>query len=99
MEIDPLNRVAMNAPFNSISVSTGSQQPDPQVVAAVLGLNKSEMLGEDRALLYRREPKTGRMVIQLVEKQTGDVVDQIPPESVLLLYSRIQEELKVKGEE
>jgi uncharacterized FlaG/YvyC family protein len=48
--------------------------------------------------MYRRDSKTGKLVIQILERQTGDVVDQIPPESVLRLVAELQAELKTKDE-
>ncbi len=96
MEIGPASRVDMNAPVSSQTTSQDSQQNDRQVVAAVMWLNKTEWLGQDRELKYNRDTKTGKLVIQILERQTGEIVDQIPPESVVRLVSELQAEMKAK---
>ena len=98
MEIGPANRVDMSAPVTS---QTGSQDwllNDRQAIAAVQWLNHAEWLGQDRELTYKRDAKTCKLVIQILERQTGDVVDQIPPESVLRLVAELQAEMKTKDE-
>jgi uncharacterized FlaG/YvyC family protein len=88
----------MSAPVTSQTVSQDWLVNDRQVVSAVQWLNKTEWLGQDRELTYTRDTKTGKLVIQILERQTGEVVDQIPPESVLRLVSDLQAELKAKDE-
>lgn len=98
MEIGPANRVDMSAPVTSQATSQDWLLNDRQAVAAVHWLNQAEWLGQERELTYKRDPKTGKMVIQILERQTGDVVDQIPPESILRLVSELQSELEKKDE-
>ena len=57
------------------------------VVAAVRALNRSELLGSDRELQFARDSQTQKMVIQIVDSQSGDVLDQIPPEQVLRMMA------------
>ncbi len=96
MEIGSASRVDLIAPTSSPTTSQDLQLNDRQVVAAVQWLKQSEWMAEDRELTYRRDPKTGSFVIQILERQTGDVVDQIPPESILQLVSELQQELQAK---
>lgn len=98
MEIGPASRVDLSAPVNSQTTSQDWGQNDRQVVAAIQWLNQAEWLGQDRELTYKRDQKTGKFVIQILDRQTGDVVDQIPPESVLRLVTQLQEELRAKDE-
>ena len=98
MGIGPASRVDMSAPVTSQTTSQDWGQNDRQVVAAVQWLNKAEWLPQDREFTYKRDQKTGKVVIQILDRQTGDVVDQIPPESVLRLVTELQAELKAKGE-
>ena len=65
-------------------------------MAAIQWLKQSEWMAEDRELTYQRDAKTGRLVIRIVERQTGDVLDQIPPEAVLKLVTQLQAELKTE---
>jgi uncharacterized FlaG/YvyC family protein len=94
MEIDPLNRIAMNAPVSTTATTVAPA--DSQIVAAVQRLNKSELSMQDRELRYRRDPTTNRLMTEIVERSTGDVVDQIPAETVLRLYAELQSATKLK---
>jgi|SRR5947209_7800655 len=97
MGIGPVNSAAMSAPVGSVTTLRESQVTDRQIVAAVQELNKSELMGQDRELAYRHDPKTGQPVIQIVSTATGDVIDQIPPELVLQLRESLEQELKRKA--
>lgn len=96
MEIGPSNRVDMSTPVTSQTASQDWLSNDRQAVAAVQWLNKAEWLGQERELKYRHDPKTGKLTIQVVDRQTGEIVDQIPPESILRLVTELQAELNTK---
>jgi len=79
---------------DSMGVSTAVSAPTPtnendvpirQLVTAVHEVNKSELMGEGRQLTFTRDPDTRKPVIQIVDQNTGEVLDQIPPETVLQL--------------
>jgi uncharacterized FlaG/YvyC family protein len=56
-----------------------------RLVRAVHSLNQSGVLGESNQLVFHRDTETHRMVIQIVNRQTNEVVQQLPPEYVLRL--------------
>ena len=89
MEIGPVNRTTMNAPVNAQLPSQGAQSFVRQIVTAVRGVNQSELLGEGRELAFTRDPDTHMPVIQIVERATGDVIDQIPPEVLLRMKAQL----------
>jgi uncharacterized FlaG/YvyC family protein len=60
------------------------------LIQAVKAVNASEMLGQDNELTFVLDRNTRRAVVRIVNKQTGEVVQQIPAEYVL----RMAEELK-----
>lgn len=64
-----------------------------ELVRAVKALNGAEMFGDHNLLTFRRDPETHRMVVRLVDRETGEVVAQIPEEYVL----RLAEDLKPKS--
>jgi uncharacterized FlaG/YvyC family protein len=43
------------------------------------------MFREDSELIFQRDPLTHRMVIQLIDRKTKEVLSQIPKEYVLRL--------------
>jgi uncharacterized FlaG/YvyC family protein len=55
------------------------------IIPAVKAVNESEMFGQDNQLVFQRDPQSQRMVIQVVNQQTHEVVSQIPPEYVVQL--------------
>jgi uncharacterized FlaG/YvyC family protein len=65
-----------------------------EVVRAVKALNGTEMFGEENQLTFRRDPETQRMVIRVVNRNTEEVITQIPEEYVL----RLAADLKAKPE-
>jgi uncharacterized FlaG/YvyC family protein len=89
MEIHSLYGVSLPVdPASKLRENTEAQQA---VVAAVRALNKSELLGSDRELQFARDSQTQKMVIQIVDSQSGDVLDQIPPEQVLRIMANFGE--------
>jgi len=84
---------------DSIGVSTAVSTPTPanakdvpvhEVVTAVNEINKSELMGEGRQLNFTRDPETRRPVIQIIDQSTGDVIDQIPSQTVLDLAQQLK---------
>lgn len=94
MEVDPLSRLGVSAAFSSVPTTQNDNVTNRQVVKAVQEVNQSELLGQDRYLQYRRDPRTGQMVVQTVNRENGDVLDQIPLEVLLRLQAELAEESK-----
>ncbi|MGD0499353.1 MAG: flagellar protein FlaG [Bryobacteraceae bacterium] len=67
-----------------------SSAENREVVRAVKALNATEMFGQEDELVFQRDQRTRRMLIQVVNRQTREVVSQVPPEYVL----RLAEDLK-----
>jgi len=93
MDVNALSRVTQGAPASATPVAVDSAAQNRQVVQAVKALNKSEMFGSDNGLEFQRDPESKRWVVKVVNRTTGDVVSQIPPEYVL----RLADDLKQKS--
>jgi flagellar protein FlaG len=76
-------------PAAPVSVSEQPAQTR-DVVQAVKALNATEMFGEENELVFQMDHQAKRMVVQIVNRQTKEVVSQIPPEYVL----RLSEDMK-----
>jgi uncharacterized FlaG/YvyC family protein len=87
MEIQPVYGVNQSTPIDPASKSREYADAQQAVVAAVRALNKSELLGNGRELQFTRDSQTQKMVIQIVDSASGDVVDQIPPEQVMRIMA------------
>jgi uncharacterized FlaG/YvyC family protein len=93
MEVNPLSRIG---PIMAIDLTPRPQQPadiSKAVVSAVRALNKSEFLG-NRELSFSRDTKTRATVIKIVERTTGEVLEQIPPEEVLQMMARLSQQIE-----
>ncbi len=86
MEIGPLNLIA----------SLQAQPYDAgQLVAATRALNQAELLGQGRTLRLRRGATGRGLRVQVVDNDSGEIIDEIPPEAVL----RMMNELEKRREE
>jgi uncharacterized FlaG/YvyC family protein len=94
MEINPLSLISPLTPPNPNPRLEGATELTRAAVAAVRALNKTELLGDDRQLLFARDSETRKPVIRIVSRKTGEVLDQLPPERVL----RILADLSKQGE-
>jgi len=88
MELPPLNAVGSGAAVSS--PTPVDDFPPREVVAAVRQINRAELMGEGRELTFARDPQTRQRVIQIIDQNTGDVVDQLPPETVLQLAEQLK---------
>jgi len=58
-----------------------------QTTAAVRVLNRISMV--DRVFAVARDPDTMRFVVEVRDRGTGMVIDQLPPESVMKIAAQI----------
>jgi flagellar protein FlaG len=56
-----------------------------EVIRAVHAVNQAELFGQGSELTFLMDRKTHRPLIRVVDRQTGEVIQQIPPEHVLQL--------------
>jgi flagellar protein FlaG len=94
MEIHALYGVSNTVPMDPVSKSREEVDAQQAVVAAIRALNKSELLGSERELQFARDSQTQKMVIQIVDRQSGDVLNQIPPEQVLQIMATSEQSAK-----
>jgi uncharacterized FlaG/YvyC family protein len=94
MEINPLSLVNPLTPIDSAAGLDGNTEQTRAAVTAVRALNKSELFGQDRELLFTRDSDTRKPVIRIVSRTTGEVLDQIPPERVLKIAAELAKQGK-----
>ena len=56
-----------------------------RLIHAVKSVNQSGVFGSSAELTFSSDPETGRPIIRLVDKETKEVVRQIPAEYLLRL--------------
>lgn len=87
MQIDPLS--SLNALPGVEPVRNEDPASTRQLATAVRALNQTGLYGQDRQLQFARDPNTKAFVIQIVQSTTGEVIDQIPPETVLQAFKNL----------
>lgn len=90
MDITAVNRSLQTAPAHTTPVPVDQAAENREVVQAVKALNGTELFGQDNQLRFQKDPRSGRMVIRVVNSKTNEVISQIPPEYVL----RLAEDMK-----
>lgn len=94
MDVGAINRLVQ--PLAASAPVAPVEQPAEhrEIIQAVKALNAAEMFGQQNELLFHMDRQARRMVIQVVNRQTQEVVTQVPPEYLL----RLAEDLRSPGE-
>jgi uncharacterized FlaG/YvyC family protein len=67
--------------------------PDQRELAgAIRAVNAATLLGQDNQLTFIMDRTTRKMIVRIVNRTTGDVVDQIPAQYVLNMAAQLAEE-------
>lgn len=76
----------LNAPVTSaFEVPPEKAAENRPIIQAVKALNGTEIFGHDNQLTFQRDQESKRMVVQVINRKTHEVVLQIPAEYVLRL--------------
>jgi flagellar protein FlaG len=78
-----LYHVTAQAPTYSLTPQERAEQS--RLIQAVKTVNQSGVFGNSEELVFTLDQPTGRPVIQLIDRETKKVVQQIPPEYLLRL--------------
>jgi len=85
MEIAAVNRSEPVMPAVTEPQHSTWLAENRELVQTVKQINASELFGEDRELTFGRDQDTHRPVIRVVNRQTRQVMMQLPPDYVLEL--------------
>lgn len=93
MQIDSL-RAAQSLTMTQASITPAQRPVDqPELIQAVSALNQSGFFGENYELNFDMDRASHRPLLQLVDKETREIVRQLPPEYAL----RMARQLKHRG--
>jgi flagellar protein FlaG len=67
------------------------QAEDRELIRAVKKINEAELMGSGSELTFILDRKTKRPVVRIVDRETHEVVRQIPAEHVLRLASDLNQ--------
>ena len=82
---------AIPHPVSDFKDSTQIQAANREVIQAVRAVNASGKLGDRNELSFSLDRRTRRPVITIVNRDTNEVVDQIPSEQVLRLADNLKQ--------
>jgi len=82
MKIDP-SIPTLDTNFNGSRDSIQIQSENRQIIQAVRAVNASAKLGDSNELTFSLDRRTRRPVVKIVNRETNEVVEQIPNERVL----------------
>jgi hypothetical protein len=91
MGIGPLNGISMSAAIGGGVSGQDNMAVMQQLVAAIRAVNRGEL--ETRGRVWKLRRGAGRPpLVELVEQESGDVVDLLPPEEVLRMAAVLEKE-------
>ena len=61
-----------------------------ELIQAVKAVNASEMLGDKNMLTFAIDRDTHRPVVRILDRETNELVSQIPPETLLRLAADLK---------
>ena len=75
----------VNDTGNSIQIQAANRD----LIQAVRAVNASDKLGDKNELSYSLDPRSRRPVVKIVNRDTQEVIEQIPTEQVLRLAENL----------
>lgn len=81
--VDAIGELPAVAPVNHLSPELRQEQA--QLIRAVEKLNEARVFGEKSELTFSVDRETRRPIMKIVDRETQEVIQQIPPEYVLRL--------------
>jgi uncharacterized FlaG/YvyC family protein len=92
MDIAPLHTAPQTSTPAPVSVSAEQQAQNRQLIQAVHAVNAAELFGEDSELTFALDRKTGRGLIRLVKRKSGELIREISTDDVLAVVSASRRE-------
>ena len=92
MEINSVDRIVQ--PLMVAAAAPVEAMPQQrEVIQAVKALNATEMFGQENELQFQMDRQLRRIVVQVVNRATREVISQIPAEYLL----RLAEDIRAGG--
>lgn len=78
-------------PTGYTSLTPKEREDQQQLVRAVAALNKAELYGQEQELRFVYDRYSKKPILRIVNKQTDEVIRQVPPDYVLRLAESMDE--------
>jgi uncharacterized FlaG/YvyC family protein len=93
METEQQGRISTGAPAGDVAQDSLAEMRE--LLSAIGGLNRQDFVQWGRELRLRRRVGKRPAMVDLVDMETGEVLDELPAEDVL----RMMDELEIEREE
>jgi uncharacterized FlaG/YvyC family protein len=93
MEVTPINKTDWIGAFDAVDRTLKAPDPTTQIIHAIRQLNKAEFMGDGRELKFTRDEETQRPVIKIVNRETGEVIDEVPPQNILHMLADLDKKV------
>ena len=94
MDINAVTRSTQSPDLGAPVAPVEHASQNRDVIQAVKSLNATEMFGDENELTFQMDRQSRRMVVQIVNRNTKEVISQIPPEYVLALSADLKQSEK-----
>jgi hypothetical protein len=85
-------------PVGTAAVPPEIAAANRELIHAAKALNASEMFGDENELTFQMDRRARHMVLRVVNRKTGEVVSQVPPEVVLRLAADLDGRVHESGD-
>jgi len=88
MEIGSV-QISQPAPTAIVPVNSETRSENRELIQAVKALNATELFGQNQELTFVFDRTTHRPLVRIVDRETREVIRQIPPEYALRMASDV----------
>ncbi len=79
----------LSASAAAVRLTTEQKAEQQELVRAVKAVNASGLMGSDQELTFSMDRQAKRMVVRVIDRETHEVLLQIPNEHVLRMAQRL----------
>ncbi len=86
--VDPITSITQQLATAAAPLAQTPAQ-NRELIKAVKAVNAAELFGQNSELTFALDRDTRRPVVRIVDRNTGETIEQIPPEYLLRLAADI----------
>jgi flagellar protein FlaG len=90
MDTKAIERVALPVALPDYQLDKQQANERRELVKAIKAINATEFFGENHELTFVMDRETHRPIMRIVDRQTREVIQQLPPEYALRLAKQIR---------
>ena len=92
MNIDAIQH-AVTQPLTAAPMVAPMEKPAEQreLIQAVKAVNVAELFGQNSELTFVLDRETRRPLVRLIDRETNEIIRQIPPDYVLQMAAELRE--------